>query len=51
MSVNSVHSPYKLEWLDSCLQETLLPGSPWTKVHACTLLAFVVSFFKLQNYC
>ena len=26
------YSPYKLKWLDSCLQETLLPGSPWTKV-------------------
>lgn len=29
---NSVESPYKLEWMDSCLQETLLPGSPWTMI-------------------
>lgn len=25
-------SHYHLVWLDSCLQETLLPGSPWTKI-------------------
>ena len=29
---SGVHSPYYLAWMDSCLQETLLPGSPWTKV-------------------
>lgn len=32
MSKNE-QSAYKLEWMDSCLHETLLPGSPWLKVH------------------
>ena len=24
--------PFRMPWLDSCYQETLLPGSPWRKV-------------------
>lgn len=49
MSFNSIDGPYKLTWLDSCLQETLLPGSPWTKIRDAIdshLAAQVKSFCK-----
>lgn len=43
MSKNE-QSAYKLEWMDSCLHETLLPGSPWHKVHeqSCSHVKFVM---------
>jgi len=42
-----VHSPYDLVWMDSCLQETLLPGSPWTKVVKHVHVKFVAVKFSL----
>ena len=41
-----VHSPYDLVWMDSCFQETLLPGSPWTKVVGHVYVKFVAVKFS-----
>ena len=51
MSTN-VQSAYKLEWMDSCLHETLLPGSPWHKVHqqSCKVFFMKESFiYRLSH--
>ena len=53
MSTN-VQSAYKLEWMDSCLHETLLPGSPWHKVHqqSCKVFFMQESFiYRLSHDC
>ena len=26
-------NPYSMNWLDSCYQETLLPGAPWHQIN------------------
>ncbi|XP_073258640.1 uncharacterized protein [Porites lutea] len=47
MSKNE-QSAYKLEWMDSYLHETLLPGSPWHKIREAINNSLAT---KVKSYC
>ena len=40
--------PFNKTWINSCYQETLLPGAPWHKVGT-SFLKFFFFFFKKRS--